>query len=381
MDGTEAAVDLKRRNRAGDGERPVMVVSPVFRRPAFGSHHPLSIPRVETVYDLSRCLGWFGDDVVATCEPAPMTEILRFHSEPFVRALERAEQRHVVSAEDRSTFAIGTMENPWFAGLLERARTAVGGSMLAAKLAAAGRTAFHPSGGTHHGRPDRASGFCYFNDPVFAVLALLDEGIGRVAYVDIDAHHGDGVEAAFLHDDRVMTASIHEAGRWPYTGVADQADRHVVNIPAPKQCNDSEFKYLLAQRLYPALAAFRPEAVVVTCGTDPLAGDPLSSMQLSNVCLWDCVQHLQQFCRPCVVLGGGGYNPWTLARCWTGLWGRLLGADLPDRLPETAVKILSALDCDLIDDDEIAPEWLNSVADEPRSGPVRDGLLSLDQSV
>lgn len=380
MDGTEATGDMDCHNRSRDAGRPVLVVSPVFRRPAFGSHHPLSIRRVETVYDLSRCLGWFDDDVVATCGPAPLAEILRFHSEPFVRALERAEQLRVVSAEDRKTFAIGTMENPWFPGLLERARTAVGGSILAAKLAAEGRTAFHPSGGTHHGRSDRASGFCYFNDPVFAVLALLDEGYSRVAYVDIDAHHGDGVEHAFRFDDRVMTASIHEVGRWPYTGLSDMSDYQVVNILAPQRCNDSEFDVLLEQRLYPALAMFQPNAIVVTCGADPLAGDPLSSMQLSNVCLWDCVQRLQQFCRPCVVLGGGGYNPWTLARCWTGLWGRLLGADLPDYLPEAAVSMLSALECDLIDDDEIAPHWLSTLADEPRPGEVRDGILSLDQA-
>src|SRR5207344_3103305 len=102
-----------------------------------------------------------------------------------------------VNAEERTRYGLGTMENPLFPGLFERAATSVGGSILAAQLALEGRVAFHPAGGTHHGRPGRASGFCYFNDPVFAVLTLLRAGLERVLYVDLDAHHGDGVQDAF----------------------------------------------------------------------------------------------------------------------------------------------------------------------------------------
>ena len=206
-------------------------------------------------------------------------------------------------------------------------------------------------------------------------MALLDAGFFRVGYVDVDAHHGDGVERAFLCDDRVLTASIHEVDRWPYTGLADMPERNAFNILAPKKCEDAEFKALFEDQLCHRLAEFQPEALVVTCGTDALAGDPLSTMQLSNVCLWDCVVGLQRFCKPFVVLGGGGYNPWTLARCWTGLWGRLLGLSLPERLPDAGVRILSGLQCDLIDDDEVDPEWLVSLADKPRSGVVRAGAV------
>ena len=381
MSGTGTALNNDCATRSGDSGSPMMVVSPIFRQPAFGRHHPLSIARVETVYDLCRCLGWFDDSIVAVCEPAPMEEILRFHSAPYVAALERAETHQMVGTDDRNAFAIGTMENPWFPGLLKRARTAVGGSILAAQIASTGRTAFHPSGGTHHGRPDRAAGFCYFNDPVFAVMALLDAGFSRVGYVDVDAHHGDGVERAFLNDDRVLTASIHEVGRWPYTGLADIPNRNAFNILAPKHCSDHEFNALFENKLCHHLTEFQPEALVVTCGTDALAGDPLSTMQLSNVCLWDCVVQLQRFCKPFVVLGGGGYNPWTLARCWTGLWGRFLGGRLPERLPDAAVRILSELQCDLIDDDEVDPEWLVSLADRPRLdvGRADDAYTGLSQ--
>ena len=123
-----------------------------------------------------------------------------------MEALQYAESEGRVAPEVRERYQLGTLENPLFPGLFERAAMTVGGSIQAAELALQGHVVFHPSGGTHHGRPDRASGFCYFNDPVFAIRTLLAAGIGTVAYVDLDAHHGDGVEDAFRADSRVTTA-------------------------------------------------------------------------------------------------------------------------------------------------------------------------------
>ncbi|MDQ1344576.1 MAG: acetoin utilization protein AcuC, partial [Pseudomonadota bacterium] len=115
----------------------------------------------------------------------------------------------------------------------------------------------------------------------------------------------------------------------------------------------------------------------ITCGTDALAGDPLSRMALSNGALWSAVERLTGFAAPAVVLGGGGYNPWTLARCWTGLWGRLSGREIPVVLPAEAQLILRSLDCDLIDDDDVEPAWLETLADDPRPGPVRPAVRAL----
>src|SRR5690606_33038489 len=112
--------------------------------------------------------------------------------------------------------------------------------------------------------------------------------------------------------------------------------------------NDSELDLLLAEAVLPAAARFEPEAVVVTCGTDALAGDPLSGMELSNVALWDAVDALRGLGGRTVILGGGGYNPWTLSRCWAGLWARLSGREIPDRLPPAAAALLASLDCDLV---------------------------------
>jgi len=278
----------------------------------------------------------------------------------------------------RDQYRIGTMENPLFPGLYRRATTAVGGSIQAAELAMDGRVVFHPSGGTHHGRAERASGFCYFNDPVFAILTFLEQGIERILYVDLDAHHGDGVQDAFSDDPRVLTVSIHEEKRWPHSGlVEDRAGGAARNLPVPRAFNDSELEFLMVNAVLPLADDFCPQALVITCGVDGLEGDPLSRMALSNLGLWRAVEQLVEINPRCVVLGGGGYNPWTLIRCWGGLWGRLNGREFPGELPPEAQKLLQSLECDLIDDDEIPESWITKLADEPNTGPVRPEIKRL----
>ena len=168
--------------------------------------------------DLCRALGWLGPGEFHASPRASERELAWFHTRDYVDALRRATEAGIVDIETRERYRLGTMENPLFPGVFERAATSVGGSIRAAELALEGRIAYHPAGGTHHGRPDRAAGFCYFNDPVFAILALLKGGLERMLYVDLDAHHGDGVQDAFADDPRVWTISIHEQGRWPNTG-------------------------------------------------------------------------------------------------------------------------------------------------------------------
>ena len=181
------------------------------------------------------------------------------------------------------------------------------------------------------------AGFCYFNDPVFSIMTFLDQGIERVLYVDLDAHHGDGVQDAFAEDPRVLTVSIHEEKRWPHSGlVEDRADGAARNLPVPAGFNDSELEYLMDQAVLPLADRFDPQALVITCGADGLEGDPLSRLALSNVGLWPAVEKLVDCCDRTVVLGGGGYNPWTVVRCWGGLWGRLSGRQIPAVLPPGA---------------------------------------------
>ncbi len=356
--------------------------SDVFANETFGNHHPLSIPRHSGVLEMCGILGWLNARNSRTCPAATDEQLQRFHDSNYIQALKNAENKGVVDLDVRERYGIGTMENPLFPGLYKRAATTVGGSILAAQLALEGNIVFHPAGGTHHGRPDRAAGFCYFNDPVFAILTLLDAGLERVLYVDLDAHHGDGVQDAFERDERVFTISVHEKGRWPYSGpVSDRGGRQARNLPVPAGFNDSELAYLVNEALLPLSHRFEPQALVLTCGADGLRGDPLSQMEMSNSELWKAVESLVSHCACSVVLGGGGYNPWTVVRCWSGLWGRLSGQNVPRKLPPEAQRLLRSFECDLLDEDEIEDEWIKTLADLPNTGPVRDEIRMVAEQV
>lgn len=327
-------------------------------------------------------LGWLDETNFRESQPATIDELARFHARDYIGALRASEAAGRVEPEIRKRYQLGSRENPVFAGVFQRASTAVGGSILAAKLAMGCGLAYHPSGGTHHGRPDRASGFCYFNDPVFAILSFLDEGAQRVLYIDVDAHHGDGVQDAFAGDERVFTISIHEGGRFPFSGPAeDRGGGQARNFPVPRGFNDSELEYLMEAAVLPLGHEFEPDAVVVTCGADGLAGDPLSAMELSNVALWRAVEMSAALAPAAVVLGGGGYNPWTVARCWTGLWGHLNGWPTAGILPGEAEALLHSLDSDLVDEEDRLDAWYRVLADPPAPGPVRDEIRAVARTV
>lgn len=368
--------------RPSGSPRAVFLTHDIFSAPAFGKNHPLSIPRHGAVVALCRSLGWLEPGELVECTLPDSKVLARFHDAAYLAAFAEAADSMVASPAVRQRYNLGTMECPLFPGLWDRARATVGGAIRAAQCALQGQIAFHPAGGTHHGGRDRASGFCYLNDPVFAILTLLEAGLKRVLYVDLDAHHGDGVEDAFAGDARVMTISVHEAGRWPGTGaLGDRRDGRARNIPVPAGFNDNELQFLMREAVLPTAVTFAPEAVVVTCGADALAGDPLSRLELSNVELSDAVMALVGLTPYAVVLGGGGYNPWTLARAWAGLWGRLSGRDTEIELPPDARALLTGLDCDLVDEEDRDPRWLTHLWDEHGDGPVRDEIKRIAEAI
>ena len=353
---------------------PFFVGSEIYRQPAFGFNHPLNIVRHSAVVDLLTMLGWLTDADFRTSKPASVNQLLEFHDRAYLKALQYANSTGSVEPGVRERYRIGTFENPLFPGLFERASMTVGGSILAAELAAEGHVVFHPSGGTHHGRPDRAAGFCYLNDPVFAIMTLLDKGRERVMYLDLDAHHGDGVEDAFYEEPRVTTVSIHEQNRWPFSGTRSHPHAGAFNFSVPLQFNDSEFDYLMHNAILPLAGAIDLDALVICCGADCLAGDPLSYMQLSNVTLWNAVIELVSLNKTTIILGGGGYNPWTVTRYWAGLWGRIAGHEFPDSLPSEALAFMRRMECDLIDVEDIEEQWLTTIADTPYPGKIRDEI-------
>lgn len=364
---------------------PLFFGSEIYRGSSYGGAHPLRIPRVSTVMDLCRALGWLTPDSYRTSPCAKPAALSIWHDAEYLAALQAAETSGKVSDAVRARHHLGTVSNPVFAQMYRRPATGAGAAMLAAQmLAGADRGAmFVPGGGTHHGMPDRANGFCYLNDPVLAILTLQRAGLTRIAYVDIDAHHSDGVAHAFARDASVLMISVHEEARWPFTGKIDEVGTdNMVNLPVPRGFNDSEMAVVTDRLLVTRVAAFAPQALVLQCGADALAEDPLSRLALSNNAHRAVLAALRPLSPRLLVLGGGGYNPWSVARLWSLIWADLAVHAVPDPLPSAAQAILQGLTWG--GGGRIAPEprLLTSLVDLPRQGPVRteitDRISQLD---
>jgi acetoin utilization protein AcuC len=352
--------------------RPILIGSEIYRRSSYGPKHPLAIARVSVMLDLVRALGWLPEARYRDSPMASVDQLARFHDRAYLAALQRAEATQAVSAEDRERFRIGADGNPIYREMFRRPATSAGGTLLAAALTARGGVVHVPGGGTHHGRPDRASGFCFVNDAVLGLLAWLDQGLTRILYVDIDAHHGDGVQDAFHDDSRVLTLSVHEDGRWPHTGgVEDRAGGHARNIPVPAGFNDSEMLWVLHQAILPIARHLRPEAIMLQCGADAVEEDPLARLSLSNNAHRAVAAALMGLAPRLIVLGGGGYNPWTVARCWAGVWGTLAGHPMPERLPPAAEAVLRGVSFSRAAGRAPPEAWFTTLADPPRPGVVR----------
>ncbi len=358
--------------------RPLYIGSEIYRGSTYGPTHPLAIPRVTTCTDLCRAMGWLDDAQFRAAPMAERADVERFHDPAYVDALFRAEAAQAVSDEDRDRFRIGAEGNPVYPEIYRRPMTSAGGVMLACRLALAGGVVHCPGGGTHHGRPARASGFCYLNDPVLGLLTWLDAGLERIVYLDIDAHHGDGVQDAFHGDERVFTISVHEAGRWPFTGRAgDRAGGGARNLPVPQGFNDSEMRWLLRHAVLPLIEERRPQAIFLQCGADALEEDPLARLSLSNNAHWEVVSAVRGLAPRLVVTGGGGYNPYTVGRCWAGVWAALNDIPIPGRTTPAAEAVLRALVYNRAAGRNPPEHWFTTLRDAPRDGPVRAEIREL----
>jgi acetoin utilization protein AcuC len=361
---------------------PLFVGSEIYRNSTYGAGHPLAVPRVSTCIDLCRALGWLPGERYREAPIATDAQLLRFHDAGYLAALRRAEAAAagdgVITQEDSVRYRIGKEGNPVYREIFRRPATSAGGVLLATRLTATGGIVHVPGGGTHHGRADRASGFCYLNDCVLGLLSWLDQGLTRILYLDLDAHHGDGVQDAMAADARVMTVSVHEAGRWPHSGLADdRVGGHARNLPVPQGYNDGEARHLLRHAILPLIDRFSPQAIMMQCGADALEEDPLARLSLSNNAYWEAVTAIAPLAPRLILLGGGGYNPYTVARCWAGIWGTLCGFEIPARLPEEAETILRRLVYNRAAGRNPPEHWFTTLRDAPREGPVRDEIRAL----
>lgn len=362
--------------------RAVLIGAARYRRHSYGSNHPLGIPRVSLTLDLIRAYRALSAEEFRISRPATSAELECFHTREYLGALRECEAEGRVAHRYRQRHNIGNFENPYFPGFFTTPATAAHGSILGAELLLQGFIAFSPAGGMHHARPDAAQGFCYLNDPVLAIMRLRREGL-QVLYVDIDAHHGDGVEAAFRGDLGVTTLSLHMDTEYAYPfkgGAIDDTGPlgNAVNLPLPRGLNDDEYRHAV-QRLWPAiLERARPDAVVLQAGTDILAPDPLGKFQISTPLFLEVVARVlaDSPTHPdgtprLLVLGGGGYHPLMLARCWVGVWGVLSGRDLPEKIPAAGEALLRAVDWDLDEDEDHFQALFTTRIDPPRPGFVR----------
>jgi acetoin utilization protein AcuC len=354
------------------------VSSEIYRNSSYGPKHPLAVPRVSVCTDLCRALGWLAEDVYRDAPIATEAQLTRFHDPDYIAALRQAERDQSVSEAVRDRFRIGADGNPVYREVYRRPAISAGGVILAAQLALDGTRVHCPGGGTHHGRKSRASGFCFMNDPVLGLLWWLDHGLDNIVYLDIDAHHGDGVQDAFHDDSRVFTISLHEANRWPFSGPAhDRAGGAARNFPLPAGCNDSEFAAVMQEAVLPLIERLRPQAIMLQAGADALHEDPLAKLSLSNNSHCAVVQAVSALTPRLVVLGGGGYNPWTVGRCWALIWGTLTNRPIPDRLPPAAECVLRGLQFDRAAGRNPPAHWFTTLLDAPRPGPVRDDIKNL----
>jgi acetoin utilization protein AcuC len=321
--------------------RTAIVHSEDWRRFDYGPEHPLRMERLGLTWRLMDAYGLTAlpHAKVVAPDAAPVEAVTRFHSREYVDIL------RAVSAGDwvphAARYGLGPGDNPIFPGLWEAAQLAAGGSILAAQLVAEGEVdrAFHFAGGLHHAMPDRASGFCYVNDAVLAIMTLRRRGL-RVAYVDIDAHHGDGVQFAFYDDPDVLTISTHERGDrlFPGTGFVDEIGQgpgvgFSVNLPLQPFTDDAVYEPAFEAVVPPLLRAFAPDALVLQLGIDSHRTDPLTHLALTVQGFLRALRRLLEFSPRVVALGGGGYDLVNVARAWTGAWAVLNEMTLPEPLP------------------------------------------------
>ena len=369
-------LELKETNSA----KAILIGSEVYRKSQFGGKHPLSIPRVSAVLDLVRALGICDKEEYKT-GPCAKPELLKsFHTADYIAVLKKTEVSQKISEKDAKTYNIGSLSNPIFPEMFKRPATSVGSSLLAADLVANGGRAYSLGGGLHHGMTGYANGFCFLNDLAFAINRLRDLGVQRIAYIDLDAHHCDGVAAAFPEDENLFVVSTHERKRWPFTGGLDEnIPNRFLNVPLPSQCNDTEFMFVFEKLVLPLLDRFQPEALIIQGGADALVEDPMSRLCLSNQVIFKILSILLRFSQRVLLTGGGGYNPWTVARLWTGFWALISGRTIPEVLPNQATELLRSLSWQR----QTKPKeiMLNSIYDVPMGGQLRDEVSDIVKKV
>ncbi|ELU03635.1 hypothetical protein CAPTEDRAFT_148478 [Capitella teleta] len=299
--------------------------------------------RASMTHSLIAAYGLLPHLQVISPEAASKEDLKLFHSEDFIDCLRRLSDLDDEEKYDDDAESYGLMYDcPAYPGVYDYASAVVGGSIAAAIHLTEGHSqvAVNWAGGWHHAKRSEASGFCYFNDIVIAIL-ILRQKFDRVLYVDLDLHHGDGVEDAFCSTQKVMTVSFHKvaSGFFPGTGLIEdigigRGRNYTVNVPLKDGLTDEVFLDIFSSVINRVHGAFKPQAVVCQCGADALHGDPHAAFNLTEKAFVRSVEYLREWDFPLLLLGGGGYNFANTARCWASITGSLLHKELPTDIPE-----------------------------------------------
>lgn len=306
----------------------------------YGQGHPMKPHRIRMTHNLILNYGLYRKMEVYRPHKAISDEMTRFHSDEYVKFIQNIRPDNIVDFNKQmQRFNVGE-DCPVFEGLYEFCQISAGGSLAGAVKLNRKQTdiAINWAGGLHHAKKSEASGFCYINDIVLAILELLKYH-QRVLYIDIDIHHGDGVEEAFYTTDRVMTVSFHKFGEY-FPGTGDLRDigagrgkYYAVNFPLRDGIDDDAYETIFKPVMTKVMESYQPNAIVLQCGADSLTGDRLGCFNLTLKGHGKCVEFMKSFNLPLLLLGGGGYTIRNVARAWTYETSIALNQEIPNELP------------------------------------------------
>lgn len=306
----------------------------------YSKGHPMKPQRVQMTHSLIVNYGLHKHMDTKKPFRASYDDLTNFHSEDYINFLSTVSNENMNElVADLNKFNIKE-DCPVFAGLYDFCKLSAGGSLLAAQKINTNEydIAINWAGGLHHAKRSEASGFCYVNDIVLGILELLRIH-ERVLYIDIDVHHGDGVEEAFYTTDRVMTVSLHKFGDFfPGTGLIDdigydKGKNYSVNVPLKDGIDDEMYSLVFKPVLSRVMETFRPSVIVLQCGADSISGDRLGCFSLTNKGHGECIKFMKSFNLPLILLGGGGYSIENVSKVWTYNTAVALNVDLEKDIP------------------------------------------------
>ncbi len=306
----------------------------------YGEQHPMKPIRIKMAHQLIVNYGLYRQMEVYEPHWANYEELTNFHSSAYINYLENISNNPDKS--NKQLYSVGETDCPAFSGVLSFSQISAGGSIDGARLLTNNLCdlAINWGGGLHHAKKVEASGFCYINDIVLGILELL-KSYNRVLYIDIDVHHGDGVEEAFYLTNRCMTLSFHRFGDFfPGTGSItdigeDEGLHYAMNVPLKKGIDDDNYIRTFKIISEKVIEHYRPGAVVMQCGADSISYDKLGDFCLTVKGHGECVRYVKSFGLPMLLLGGGGYTIENVSRCWTYETGVALDEELSNDMPIT----------------------------------------------